>query len=815
MNKIAGLVLMVGLFLGISLGVGFGLAQDDHFDPGLIINDATFSNSDSMTVSQIQAFLEARVKDGGCQRTLENDYSISQGYQPPWTCLFEFQQNPTTKAHNYGQFDSDGYPLAVEGGQTAAQIIHQAGADHRINPQVILAILQKEQSLVTDNWPWPSQYSRATNFCPTVTDCSDDSFDFVGQVNGLARQLRSGVDNPATNSFALGLNQIQYHPDSRCGLATIEITNLATASLYNHDPYTPNQAALDNLYGQGDSCSSYGLRNLWLHFKGWFSYQPVIPAPTPTPAPTPITIDPPQRSDVVGAQFNPGYIISDDIFTDTTTMTADQIDAFLRSAVKGGVCDRWRVNDWLTYRLENNIGNYQPPPWTCLFEFQQNPVTGDHNFGRFDQNDQPLPVEGGQTAGQIIYQAAIDHQINPQVLIVLLEKEQSLVTDDWPWPRQYSKATGWDCPDTRPCDPADASFYLQIQGAARGLRGYIDNLDRYWYQIGANDILYHPNQSCGTKAINIHNAATVALYLYTPYTPNQAALDNLRGEGDKCSAYGNRNFWVYFNDWFGSPTGDGPPTIVQPPTDPSNFDSFDPGLIINDATFSNSDSMTVSQIQAFLEARVKDGGCQRTLENDYSISQGYQPPWTCLFEFQQNPTTKAHNYGQFDSDGYPLAVEGGQTAAQIIHQAGADHRINPQVILAILQKEQSLVTDNWPWPSQYSRATNFCPTVTDCSDDSFDFVGQVNGLARQLRSGVDNPATNSFALGLNQIQYHPDSRCGLATIEITNLATASLYNHDPYTPNQAALDDLYGQGDSCSSYGLRNLWLHFKGWFVD
>jgi hypothetical protein len=37
-----------------------------------------------------------------------------------------------------------------------------------------------------------------------------------------------------------------------------------------------------------------------------------------------------------------------------------------------------------------------------------------------------------------------------------------------------------------------------------------------------------------------------------PYQPNQAALNNLYGIGDGCSAYGNRNFWRIFTGWFGS-----------------------------------------------------------------------------------------------------------------------------------------------------------------------------------------------------------------------------------------------------------------------
>ncbi len=37
-------------------------------------------------------------------------------------------------------------------------------------------------------------------------------------------------------------------------------------------------------------------------------------------------------------------------------------------------------------------------------------------------------------------------------------------------------------------------------------------------------------------------------------------MNNLYGTGDGCSAYGNRNFWRMYTDWFGSTTGGGSPT---------------------------------------------------------------------------------------------------------------------------------------------------------------------------------------------------------------------------------------------------------------
>ena len=55
----------------------------------------------------------------------------------------------------------------------------------------------------------------------------------------------------------------------------------------------------------------------------------------------------------------------------------------------------------------------------------------------------------------------------------------------------------------------------------------------------------------------IDNQATAALYVYTPYRPNAAALGNMYGTGDSCSSYGNRNFWRMFSDWFGNPTSGG------------------------------------------------------------------------------------------------------------------------------------------------------------------------------------------------------------------------------------------------------------------
>jgi hypothetical protein len=125
------------------------------------------------------------------------------------------------------------------------------------------------------------------------------------------------------------------------------------------------------------------------------------------------------------------------------------------------------------------------------------------------------------------------------------------------------EAMGFGCPDNvapgaPACDPAYGSFSTQIYQAARHFKGYMTNqyCNSNWctpYTVGNNEIKWQANApSCGTSNVNIENLATSALYSYTPYRPNAAALAAGYGTGDACSAYGNRNFYLYFSDWFGS-----------------------------------------------------------------------------------------------------------------------------------------------------------------------------------------------------------------------------------------------------------------------
>lgn len=158
-----------------------------------------------------------------------------------------------------------------------------------------------------------------------------------------------------------------------------------------------------------------------------------------------------------------------------------------------------------------------------------------------------------ETAARIIAKVAKACGINPQVLIVTLQKEQGLVTATAPTSTKYRIAMGYACPDTAACDSQYYGFFNQVYSAARQFQVYSKSSTFTWYAPGKTwNIRYHPNSSCGSSPVYIENQATANLYYYTPYQPNSAALAAGYGVGDACSAYGNRNFYSYFTDWFGS-----------------------------------------------------------------------------------------------------------------------------------------------------------------------------------------------------------------------------------------------------------------------
>lgn len=252
------------------------------------------------------------------------------------------------------------------------------------------------------------------------------------------------------------------------------------------------------------------------------------------------------------SNFNAGNIISDAVMANYNSMTVSEIQNFLESK---NSCNNRDYNLYLQYtKAHPSIDwHWDGEPYNGHFV-----CLSEEHFGDGEE------IGSGMTAAEIIHDAAQKNQINPQVLIVLLQKETSLITDPVPNSSDYRKATGYGCPDTAACDSRYYGFKNQVYRAAELFRYTLDH-GYVLYPEGRNVYVgYHPSASCGGTHIKIENRATAALYRYTPYQPNAASLNAGYGTGDACSAYGNRNFYLYFTDWFGSTQAavDGELTVI-------------------------------------------------------------------------------------------------------------------------------------------------------------------------------------------------------------------------------------------------------------
>jgi len=151
-----------------------------------------------------------------------------------------------------------------------------------------------------------------------------------------------------------------------------------------------------------------------------------------------------------------------------------------------------------------------------------------------------------KTAPEIIWRVANSYKLNQKYLLVLLQKEQSLVEDPAPTEKQFDWATGYGVCDS--CAKDDPSiqdfkgFASQLEWAAKQHR------EKYLLQILMN------GQTIAGKApgkpINIDgeiivpvNNATAMLYSYTPHIN------------------GNLNLWKIWRRWFSLKYPDG--SLVQ------------------------------------------------------------------------------------------------------------------------------------------------------------------------------------------------------------------------------------------------------------
>ncbi|MFH1145746.1 MAG: hypothetical protein V1707_02170 [bacterium] len=166
--------------------------------------------------------------------------------------------------------------------------------------------------------------------------------------------------------------------------------------------------------------------------------------------------------------------------------------------------------------------------------------------------------DGFKLASEIIADVSNQYKINPQYLLILLQKEQSLLTDPSPTQDQYDWATGFgvcdSCAKTDPRIQKYKGFYNQVERAAWRHRYYLAYPRQFYFQVGNT-------YEIDGIAVTIENEATAALYNYTPHIK------------------GNNLFWQLWNKYFSSPLPTG--TIVQVKEEPKTISapSLPEGLV--------------------------------------------------------------------------------------------------------------------------------------------------------------------------------------------------------------------------------------------
>ena len=250
------------------------------------------------------------------------------------------------------------------------------------------------------------------------------------------------------------------------------------------------------------------------------------------------------------AGFDPSNLISDERFTDIATLGgAEGIQRFLES--QGSVLADTSTEFLSRLREPGDVGlkSRLPDPRP--------------NLGR------------SRTAAELIFDAATGAGLNPQVVLVTLHKEQSLITGKFASTASLQRALdhslGYGCPDEGGCDDIFLGFYYQLfgnfdaagnryigmpaalirsfsfeSGGTRVGRGpMIDaagnafgNGNRVRTSRRGDTIVLEntqgpPNNAPATQSVTLSNFATTALYRYTPHVYN-----------------GNYNFWRFFSVWF-------------------------------------------------------------------------------------------------------------------------------------------------------------------------------------------------------------------------------------------------------------------------
>jgi len=226
---------------------------------------------------------------------------------------------------------------------------------------------------------------------------------------------------------------------------------------------------------------------------------------------------------VIDPNFNPNRIIEDNqMLASYSTMTLSEIQDFLVSK-----------NSYLAnYKTESAYGGIKSAA----------EIIYDAAYNNYDCADVTLSEQPTESERRLKCRSITT--INPQLLLILLQKEASLIENSNPSQKLLDEATGYGCPTGQSCNPYWKGFGKQVNSAALQFLAYMQSPSRYNFKVGETYIakdrfskLQTPDQAMNLAISHPHsyaniisslemvtvkpeNAATAALYNYTPHVFN-------------------------------------------------------------------------------------------------------------------------------------------------------------------------------------------------------------------------------------------------------------------------------------------------------
>lgn len=233
--------------------------------------------------------------------------------------------------------------------------------------------------------------------------------------------------------------------------------------------------------------------------------------------------------------FDPNNIISDLEIMDHTSMDLADIQKFLEN--KGSY-----------------LANYSCPDANGTIrkasEIIYNAAVKNYDCAGAVLSDSPTEAEKILKCRKIT--------INPRFILVLLQKEQSLIEEGSPSQSNLNWATGYGCPDSGGCNARWQGFGKQVNSAALQFRDYMDNPQFYTYRAGNTYVFTNPYSVVSKEPITVTpvNQATAALYNYTPHVYNgnfnfykiwQRYFTKIYPDGSLLQADGDVGVWLLQN----------------------------------------------------------------------------------------------------------------------------------------------------------------------------------------------------------------------------------------------------------------------------